>query len=147
MAGPLIAIVGDASPDRVFDPVMKKPAKARKAAEELGTELAQRGARLLVYGGPFLEADVVRGFVAGKPPEDRSVLMWYSKDQEPPPFAEEADHPNLFERRSGRGADWEIAFYRSIARADGVILIGGGNATKDFWPGGIWYAHAGSLAC
>jgi hypothetical protein len=89
---------------------MKNPAKARKAAEELGTELAQRGARLLVDGGPFLEADVVRGFVAGKPPEDR--------------------HPNLFERRSERGADWEIAFYRSIARADGVILFGGGNATK-----------------
>jgi hypothetical protein len=37
---------------------MRNAAKARKAAEELGTELAQRGARLLVYGGPFLEADV-----------------------------------------------------------------------------------------
>lgn len=130
MAGPLIAIVGDANPQRKFDPVMKDPGKARRAAEELGTELAQRGARLLVYGGPFLEADVVRGFVAGKPAEDRCILMWYSKDQEPQPFAEEADHPNLFERHSERGADWEIAFYRAIARADGVILIGGGNATK-----------------
>jgi hypothetical protein len=109
---------------------MKDPSKAKKAAEELGTELAQRGARLLVYGGPFLEADVVRGFVAGKPSQDRSILMWYTKDQEPPPFSEESSNPNFFERRSERGADWEIAFYRSIARADGVILIGGGNATK-----------------
>jgi hypothetical protein len=130
MAGPLIAIVGDVDPNRVLTPVMKDPAKAKRAAQELGTELAQRGARLLVYGGPFLEADVVQGFVAGKPAEDRSIIMWYTKDQEPPAFAEETSHPNLFERRSERGADWEIAFYRSIARADGIILIGGGNATK-----------------
>src|ERR1022692_4132731 len=96
MNGPLIAIVGDANPNRSFAPAMKDPAKARRAAEELGSELAQRGARLLVYGGPFLEADVVRGFVAGKPAEDHSILMWYTKDQEPPPFAEESSHPNLF---------------------------------------------------
>jgi hypothetical protein len=130
MAGPLIAIVGDVSPNRQFDPPMKSPDRAKKAAAELGTELAHRGARLLVYGGPFLEADVVQGFVAGKPAQDRSILMWYSRDQAPPPFAEEADHPKLFERRQEKGADWEIAFYRSIARADGLILIGGGNATK-----------------
>lgn len=130
MAGPLIAIVGDANPNRLFTPAMKDPARAKKAAQELGTELAQRGARLLVYGGQFLEADVVRGFVAGKPSEDHSIIMWYTKDQEPPPFAEETSHPSLFERRSEKGADWEIAFYRSIARADGIILIGGANATK-----------------
>jgi len=130
MGGLLVAIVGDANPNRQFNPPMKDAAKAKKAAQELGTELARRGARLLVYGGPFLEADVVRGFVAGKPAKDRSISMWYSKDQEPPPFAEETDHPSLFERRSERGADWEIAFYRSVARADAVILIGGGNATS-----------------
>jgi hypothetical protein len=56
--------------------------------------------------------------------------MRYSKDQEPPPFQEEASHPKLFERRSERGADWEIAFYRSVARADGLVLMGGGNAVK-----------------
>ena len=88
MAGPLIAIVGDANPNKVFTPAMRDPATARKAAEELGTELAQRGARLLVYGGPFLEADVVRGFVAGKPAKDHSILMWYTKDQEPPPVGD-----------------------------------------------------------
>jgi hypothetical protein len=130
MSGPLIAIVGDANPDRKFSPEMKDPARARKAAEELGAELAQRGARLLVYGGPFLEADVVRGFVAAKPTRDRSILMWYTKDQEPPPFPEEQTHPALFDRRPQRGADWEIAFYRSITRADGLLLIGGDNATK-----------------
>lgn len=130
MHDPLIAIVGDASPTRQFEPPMQDPAAARKAAEELGTELAKRGARLLVYGGPFLEADVVRGFVAGKPAKDNSILKWYSADNKPPPFPEEKDHRSLFEPREEKGSDWEVAFYRSVARADGVILVGGGNATK-----------------
>jgi hypothetical protein len=130
MTSLLIAVVGDITPGRSLEPPLRDPAKARRAGEELGTELAQRGARLLVYGGPFLEADVVRGFVAAKPKEDHSILMWYTKDNEPPPFPEETTHPKLFLRRAERGADWEVAFYRAITRADGIILMGGGNATK-----------------
>lgn len=130
MSGLLFAIVGDANPTRTFDPVMKDPAKAKQAAQELGAELAQRGARLLVYGGPFLEADVVKGFVDAKPAEDKSIVMWYSQDMVPPPFAEEAANGKLFDRRTERGGDWETAFYRSVTKADGVILMGGGNATK-----------------
>jgi hypothetical protein len=130
MTSPLIAVVGDIMPGRVLDPPLQDPAKARRAAEELGTELAQRGARLLVYGGAFLEADIVRRFVAARPKQDHSILLWYTTDNEPPPFTEEAAHPKLFLRRSERGTDWEAAFYRAITRADGIILMGGGNATK-----------------
>jgi hypothetical protein len=130
MPGPLIAVVGDTNPARTFSPALKDGTIAKKAAEELGAELARRGARLLVYGGPFVEADVVRGFVSANPAADHSILMWYTKDQEPPPFAEEKTHPKLFQRRGQRGAEWEIAFYRSITKADGVILIGGANSTK-----------------
>jgi hypothetical protein len=129
MSAPLIAIVGDTNPQRQFDPPMNDPVAAKRAAEEIGAELATRRARLLVYGGPFLEADVVRGFVRGKPHADRSIIMWYTTDNAPPPFPEEQEQPNLFERRAERGADWEIAFYRSVSKADGIVLIGGGNAT------------------
>src|SRR6185369_2413640 len=128
--GPLIAVIGDASPERTFDPPMQDPATAKKAAEELGRTLAERGARLLVYGGPFIESDFVRGFVAGRPDRDRSILMWYSREFAPMPFPEETTQPKLFDRRQERGADWEVAFYRSISRADGIILIGGGNTAK-----------------
>ena len=41
----VVAVVGDTNPERVFEPAMKDPAKAKKAAQELGTELAKRGAR------------------------------------------------------------------------------------------------------
>src|ERR1039457_4753716 len=118
MNGPLIAIVGDLNPNLEFTPKMVDPAKAKRAAEQLGIELAKIGARLLVYGGPFLEADVVRGFVKGKPANDRSILKWYSKA--PEPFPEETSHPKLFERRIEKGVDWEVAFYRSVATADGL---------------------------
>ena len=76
---------------------MKDPATAKKAAQEIGTEFAQRGARLLVYGRPFLEVDVVQGFVAGKPAEDHSIIMWYTKDQEQLALGEETNHPSLSE--------------------------------------------------
>jgi hypothetical protein len=130
MLSPLIAIVGDVNPTRTFDPPMNDPAKAKRAAEELGAELAQRGARLLVYGGPFLETDVVRGFVAGKPSKDHVIVKCYSEDQKPPLFVEEVTHNRLFEPQAVKGAEWEIAFYRSITRADGLIIIGGANATS-----------------
>lgn len=129
MAAPLIAIVGDLNPNRTFDPALGNPVIARKAAEQIGAELAKAGARLLVYGGPFLEGDVVRGFVSAKPQADRSVLMWYSQEQVPEPFPEEATHPQLFERRVEKGANWEIAFYRGVTRADGVVLMGGARST------------------
>lgn len=130
MQGLLIAIVGDVNPNRTLDPVPNGNANAKQAAEQLGAELAKQGARLLVYGGPYLEADVVRGFVAANPKNDNSIIMWYTVDNEPSPFPEESTHPRLFKRVSEPGADWEIAFYRSITRADGIILMGGGSATK-----------------
>ena len=126
----LIAIVGDINLDRQLDPAPKDTKNAKLAAELIGTELARRGVRLLVYGGPFLEADVVHGFVAGKPTADRCILMWYTQEKEPAAFAEEAKHPRYFDRRAESGADWETAFYRSLTRADGIVLIGGGTATK-----------------
>src|SRR5262249_17937613 len=135
MLGPLIAIVGDANPTRTFNPPMNDPAKAKRAAEEIGAEFAQRGARLLVYGGPFLEADVVRGFVAGKPNKDHVIVKCYSEDQKPPLFVEEVTHNRLFEPQAGKGAEWEIAFYRSITRACGFVNIRGANATTIVRPG------------
>jgi len=130
MAGPLIAIVGDISSTRNFDPQPRDSINAKKAAEQLGAELAKQGARLLVYGGPFLETDVVRGYVAAKPKDDNSILMWFTVGNEPPAFPEESSNQKLFQRTGEKGADWEIAFYRSITRADCIILMGGGNATK-----------------
>jgi hypothetical protein len=38
-------------------------------------------------------------------------------------------HPEGFTVRPEAAADWEVAFYRSLLSADGVLLIGGGRST------------------
>lgn len=129
MSEPLIAVVGDVSPGRALTPGGIDPVSGSAAAEELGRELAKRGARLLVYGGPYAEADAVRGYVAAGPKADRCIVKWFSHGHAPPPFAEEATRPRLFDERIEKGPNWEVGFYRSLVRADAVIVIGGGNAT------------------
>jgi hypothetical protein len=130
MHSPLIAIIGDISPARADILGLFDLDVAKNAAIELGDQLARRNARLMVYGGPYLEKDVVSGYVKANPRQDHSILMWYSQEQMPPPFSEEATHPKLFKRRADQGTEWEVAFYRSIASADAVLLMGGGRATK-----------------
>lgn len=132
MQQPLVAIVGDVSAQRQQELALNDPAKARQAAEELGAELAKRNLRLIVYGGPFLEADVVRGYVAARPKADKSIVMSYSSGQKPPLFAEQGQKANqkLFDDRIDNSADWETAFYKSVASADGLLLMGGGNSAK-----------------
>ena len=91
MTQPLIAIVGDISPQRVLDPPLVDAAKAQAAAEQLGAELARRRTRLLVYGGPFLEAHVVRGYVAANPTHEFTkggdISWWWRDLRNDPRFA------------------------------------------------------------
>ena len=126
----LIAIVGDITSTRQLVPILNDPQEAKDAAKQIGAELAKAGARLLVYGGPFLESDVISGYVAAKPIQDHCIELRYSTQNVPPPFAEEKTNTKLFDRRPENSADWEVAFYRAIMLADGIILMGGGNATK-----------------
>jgi len=45
------------------------------------------------------------------------------------PFAEEKSRPELFNRVADSSGTWEVSFYRSLADADGLVLIGGANST------------------
>jgi hypothetical protein len=131
MAELLIAIVGNVNAGPEYEPASSTDVpQAKRAAEELGAALARQGAKLLVYGGPYLETDVVRGYVAAGPKTDKCIRMWYTAGNAPIKFPEEDNHPGLFERTIETGVDWEVAFYRSITTADGIILMGGNNATK-----------------
>ena len=58
---PLIAIIRDATK-------ANSPELAKRAAEELGAELANRGCKILVFssGPDFVEWEVVKGYLAGK---------------------------------------------------------------------------------
>jgi len=106
--------------------------KARDAAAFIGTALAKRGHGLVVYDAKYIEADVVTAYVAAGPkmPERGSPIV---VRQSPTPtnvrFAEEQTSPAMFDRVFDPSAQWEVSFYRSLANADGVVLIGGGNTT------------------
>jgi hypothetical protein len=124
MPRPLVAVIGDANKSRT-------PDLAKKAAEDLGAELARRGCRILVFSNEasFIESDFVRGYLATDvKKEPKSIQVRY-----PPQlhklFPGETDHDELFDRQP-QGSEWEVSFYPWLAAADGIVLIGGGYTTK-----------------
>jgi hypothetical protein len=106
--------------------------ETRAIARALGAEIAKRGHGLAVYDANFIEADAVEGYVAEAPKMnrvDRAIVVRQPQAGNLVPFKEEATNPALFDRRADQTGLWEASFYRSLADSDGVILLGGGNAT------------------
>jgi hypothetical protein len=138
MPAPLVAIVGGADPARNhlkpgeggYDPPVDVKA-ANDMAVGLGAELARRGYRILVYhsDAAFIEAKAVEGFVGANPSLEHSIIVRQPHMGTPALFPEEKTHPRLFSRRVDTTDEWEVSFYRSLAEADGVVLIGGGYST------------------
>jgi len=125
MTRPLVAIVGDANK---FD----TPDQGRRAALEIGTELARQGCRIIVFSSSqaFIEWEAVQGYMAGLPKkaESRSIEVRYPTNLDGRFPGEKANDP-LFVRTPQSG-DWEASIYPSFATLDGIVLIGGGYTTK-----------------
>jgi hypothetical protein len=129
--GPLIAILGSADSARNYDPPLRNADLAPGAAASLGKELAIRGCRLIVYSGKagFIEADVVRGYVASGSAVAASIQVRAPIGSHGAEFAEAKTDRELFDPRPDTSGDWEVAFYRSLVETDAVLLIGGGRST------------------
>ena len=124
MGQPLIAIIGGI--DKTRD-----QAAARQAAEELGTELAKRGCRILVYGNEpnFFETYVVKGYLeSGAEIADGAIEVRYPEDITGLFEGEKAGDQRFI--RIPLGSQWETTFYPSLGAADGMLLLGGGYTTK-----------------
>jgi hypothetical protein len=128
---PLIAIIGSAEPGRGYDVPLRHLEAVTQAAEELGRELALAGFGLIVYSSApaFIEADVVRGYVAAGKAVERSIQVWFPQGAEVTTFAEAAEHGDLFDFHADGSREWEVSFYRSVASASGLLLLGGGRST------------------
>jgi hypothetical protein len=126
---PKVAIVGSIDEARDFEPLVTDSASARRACEELGRELAAAGWDIVVYSAKamFIEADFVRGYVSADTPAPGSIHVHAPLGKGS--FDEFRDHPELFDVRADPSRDWEVAFYRSLAQCDGVLLMGGGRST------------------
>lgn len=134
MEKPLIAIVGSVDARRKQELQLHKPELAARAAEEIGGELAKKGCRLLLsFPGTtemeFAEALVLRGYVNSGSARPGSIEVHRPVGSSLPAFQEEATHSELFRYEPKESDRWAAAFYLSIARADGMVLLGGGQST------------------
>jgi hypothetical protein len=128
-----IAIVGSVSAKRTdYRVPVKNHEEATMVARTLGTELAQRGLGLIVYSVDpnFVEADLVAAYVATGKAKPRSIhLVYPASDPKAAEFPALKTHPDLFDVSPDRSPDWEGAYFRSLKKADGVLLMGGGYST------------------
>ena len=128
---PLIAVVGSVSDHRQQELMLHNPAEARKAAEEIGRELASSGCRLLVYSTDpdFVEYHVLRGFMLTNVQTPGCIQVRYPRSIVQPTLPDQTDHEELFDWRPDQSDNWEVAYYRSVEDINGMILIGGGQST------------------
>jgi hypothetical protein len=124
-----IAIVGSVDARRP-ELDLTDVAAAPDACEALGRALAEAGCDIVVYSSArdFVEADVVRGYVASGKARPGSIQVRYP-DGGDGDFPEMEHRPDVFHVRPDVSRAWEVSFYRSLFDADGVLLIGGGQST------------------
>ncbi len=124
MERPLIAIIGDATKS-------SDPAVARKVGRELGTELARRDCRILVFSSSqeFIEWEAVQGYrSSNKKLAPASIEVRYPPNLHSLFPGEKPDDPVFVRRQQTR--DWEASVYPSFAEIDGIVLLGGAYTTK-----------------
>jgi hypothetical protein len=128
---PLIAVVGSASDARKNELKIFNGDVARRAAEDIGRELAKAKCRVLIYSScpDFIEFDVVRGYMAANSSGSNLIQVRYPLNLSQAPFPGQTECEQLFDWRPDRSNDWEVSFYRSLEEVDGIILIGGGSST------------------
>jgi hypothetical protein len=124
MATPLVAIVGDANK-------AAQPEVAKKAAADLGNELAKRGSRILVFSSDpnMIEYEIVKGFRESKSKKEKGAIEVRYPPNLEGRFPGETPGDPLFHRKP-LGDEWEASFFPSLAEVDGLILVGGGYTTK-----------------
>ncbi|MER7393959.1 hypothetical protein ABT381_00350 [Streptomyces sp. NPDC000151] len=124
-------MIGSADPGRCYEPAVRDPTLAVTAAEEIGQELALRDCRIVVHSGraAFIEAAVVRGYIASGRARPRSIQTYGRYGRDDTDYRELAEHDETFDMHPEASADWEVSYYRSLLSVDAVLLIGGGRST------------------
>jgi hypothetical protein len=132
MKKPLIAIIGSIDARRQYELPIRNPGDAEKAMESLGAALAKNGYRIIVYSAEpgMVEGHAVRGFIQSGKAAPRSIVALFPLgDSTAAAFPERTKHEQVFDIQQDNSTNWEVSFYRSLAQADGVVLMGGGRST------------------
>ena len=131
MARSLIAVVGSLDAARQYDPPLRDLEQGRKACEQIGRELALQNCDIVVYSSKagFIEADIVRGYVASGKAQPGSIKVRAPFGASGAQFEEAKQHRELFDVRSDPSPDWEVSYYRSLVETQGILVMGGGRST------------------
>jgi hypothetical protein len=131
MARSLIAVAGGLDAARQYDPPLRDLKVAHQACEQLGRELALQGCDIVVYSSEasFIEADIVRGYVASGKAQPGSIHVRSPLGAPGAQFEEAKQHRELFDARADASPDWEVSYYRSLVETQGILLLGGGRST------------------
>ena len=130
-----IAVIGsiDATRTDLGQP-LNNAAVGPDAARALGKALAEAEWPIMVYSSTphFVESYVVQGYVSSGKAKEQSIIMVYPRDRDQSihgEFAEQSGHPKVFDARVDRHPRWQTSYYQSLPEVEGVLIIGGGNAT------------------
>jgi hypothetical protein len=106
--------------------------RGRAACRELGAALARAGCDLLVFSSSaaYIEHEVVHGYagastvaapgrIVARPTKNNAVSFDLSEDT----AVEVQVEPDT-------GGEWELPYYRSMLRSDGILLVGGSQSTR-----------------
>ncbi len=130
-----IAVIGSIDGSRTdLNPPLKNAAAGAGAARALGKALAEAEWPIMVYSSTphFVEAYIVEGYAGNAKARDDSITMIYPRDRDPAvhgEFPEQSVRPRLFNPCVDANPRWQASYYQSLPDVEGILIIGGGNAT------------------
>ncbi|MFG1761054.1 hypothetical protein [Micromonospora echinofusca] len=102
------------------------------ACEAVGRELARAGCNLVVFSSSddYVEKDVVRGYLAALQAQDSATVMVKAPIDRVTPFDVPPHLKHVLRVLPDSAEEWEVSYYRAVLEADGLIVVGGGRATR-----------------
>lgn len=129
---PSIVISGSGAPGRSYTPELRDGEKIPAASEALGRELALAGFDLVVFSSSenYVERDVVKGYLDTLDAQHPGEIVVHTPHDREVDFGVPRYLKHVLKVRKNPASEWEISYYRALFEADGLLLIGGGRATR-----------------
>lgn len=127
---PTVVVLGSGEAGRTYDPPLKDQPRISEASAALGRELAAAGMNLVVFSSQpdFVEADVVRAFL-GASGDDARVIVRNPRSAVVD-FGADTAADQRIQIEPDSGSLWETSYYQAILEADGIVILGGGRASR-----------------
>ncbi|WP_069159964.1 hypothetical protein [Nocardia altamirensis] len=129
---PSIVITGSGSPHRQYTPPLKDLPGLPDACEAIGRELVLSGCDLVVFSSSedYIEKDVVRGYLSALDMNHPGTVIVRTPYDREVNFDVPEHLKHVVQIKPDAAAEWEVSFYRELFKTDGLIVIGGGRATR-----------------